>query len=97
MVVHPSRRRCGTGAALLAAAETEIRAAGRTCTVGAGLKAGGPGAAWAAALGFRETERMVMQVVRPGETDPALWESDTPPGYRIARWPGPAPEELVDS
>jgi mycothiol synthase len=97
IVVHPDHRRRGIGRRMLAEALPVIRGEGRSQVLGAGLKVGAPGVEWAEGLGFRETMRMVLQVIEPGGVDRALWDLPSVPGYRIGRWQGRAPDDLVEA
>ncbi|GIJ61812.1 GNAT family N-acetyltransferase [Virgisporangium aurantiacum] len=95
--VHPARRRAGIGTRLLHAALPAMREDGRTTVVGWGVTAGGAGAAWAGALGFRVVHHDVLQMLDIPSVDPAVWNVAAPPGYRTERWIGTTPEELLTS
>ena len=97
IVVHPDFRRRGVGRQLLAEALPAIHAEGRTQVLGAGLKVGAPGAEWTVGLGFRETMRMVLLVIEPSMVESALWDVSDAAGYRIERWQGHAPDDLVEA
>ncbi|MEV4113710.1 GNAT family N-acetyltransferase [Nonomuraea sp. NPDC049695] len=95
--VLPELRRQGIGTALLRRALSESPAAGRELVVGRGVTAGGDGEQWIRALGFTVVQRVALQVLRVPEADPALWEVPVPPGHRLERWTGVAPDTLVES
>jgi mycothiol synthase len=95
VVVHPERRRQGIGTAVLRALLPEM--AEREVVEGFEVAAGGAGEAWAASLGFRRTNATILQRLRFADVDPALWDVPVPDGYRVRRWTGSAPEELVES
>jgi GNAT superfamily N-acetyltransferase len=95
--VHPRHRRGGIGTALLRSVLGDLRAAGRRRILGEGVTAGGDGAAWAAAVGFAEVNRFVLQVLPVAGTDPARWDVPVPAGYRLERWSAAAPDRLVAS
>ncbi|WP_167473907.1 GNAT family N-acetyltransferase [Nocardia arthritidis] len=97
IMVHPEfrRRRIGTG--LLATVVSALRADGRRLIQGWAVPQGGAGALWAASLGFRQVHSAVSQRLVFAEVDSSIWEVDTPPGYRLERWIGAAPEKLVTS
>jgi GNAT superfamily N-acetyltransferase len=97
MTVHPRLRRRGVGTAMLDAVRADVRGLGRTVIEGFQLPRGGTGETWATALGFRVTHATVMQALVVAEVDRARWDVATPAGYRLARWIGAAPAELVDS
>ncbi len=95
--VHPRWRRRGIGTALLAAAIPTLRREARSIVAGWGVTAGGAGAAWADARGFRVVHHDVLQMLALGEVDPRIWNLPVPPGYRTVRWIGTAPGDLVAS
>jgi mycothiol synthase len=95
--VHPEWRRRGIGTALLRPVVAELAAAGRPRILGEGLTAGGDGPAWANAVGFTEVNRFVLQVLQVAGTDPDRWLVPVSPGYRLRRWLGSAPEQVVES
>jgi mycothiol synthase len=95
--VHPDQRRRGVGTATLRAALPTMRTAGRTILTGWGVTAGGAGAKWADALGFRVVHHDVLQILSISDTDASLWQVPTPDGYRLVKWIGTAPDELLDS
>ncbi|MFI9010965.1 GNAT family N-acetyltransferase [Actinosynnema sp. NPDC053489] len=97
VVVHPSRRRGGIGTALLAVIGAEARARGRRLLEGWQVVQGGSGERWAAASGFRPVRSIAIQALEVAEVDHARWRVAAPAGYRVVRWTGAAPEELVAS
>lgn len=88
-------RRQGIGTSLLRATLPQVRAAGRTLVTGQGLKGGGDGAKWAAALGFDTVQQFVLQSLVTADVDPATWNVPAPAGFRTEQWIGAAPERLV--
>jgi mycothiol synthase len=97
VIVAPARRRQGIGTRILRAVLPELRAHGRQVVAGRGMTAGGAGEDWARGLGFAVVNRQVTQrlVVSPAKR--ARWNVDAPPGYRLVRWTGGAPEDRVDA
>ncbi len=95
--VHPRLRRQGIGSALLGSVLPELSRDGRRRILGEGVTAGGDGAAWARALGFVEVGGFVLQVLTVADVDPARWEVPVPDGYRLWRWDGTTPDELLAS
>lgn len=97
IVVDPRVRRQGIGTAVLRVLLPELRARGRHLVEGWQLTVGGDGPEWAKARGFTVVGTVLMQALEIAEADPALWDVPVPEGYRIQRWLGAAPEELVVS
>jgi ribosomal protein S18 acetylase RimI-like enzyme len=95
--VHPDHRRRGIGTALLRAALPTMRERHRATVAGWGVTAGGAGSRWAETLGFRVVHHDVLQVLDLGQSDPERWDTGAPAGYRIARWAGSAPDDLLVS
>ncbi|MFD9736780.1 GNAT family N-acetyltransferase [Umezawaea sp. NPDC059074] len=95
ITVHPKLRRQGIGTAVLRALLPEM--VGRAVLEGAKVTAGGAGEAWAVALGFRKANATILQRLRFADVDPALWAVPAPDGYRVERWAGSAPDDLVES
>ncbi|MBB1152120.1 MULTISPECIES: GNAT family N-acetyltransferase [Amycolatopsis] len=93
--VHPDVRRQGIGTELLHTLEPKLRALGRTRVEAWNLALGGPGERWAQDLGFRIVHSAVLQIMELSEADRARWDVAPPPGYRLMRWAGAAPEPLV--
>jgi mycothiol synthase len=88
-------RRRGVGTALLRAVVGDVRAAGRDMLVQEQVRIGGPGEAWAHAVGFTEVLRNCWQMLRVPSADPESWNVPVPRGFRIERWTGAAPDPLV--
>jgi RimJ/RimL family protein N-acetyltransferase len=85
----------GTG--LLAAVLPTVREQDRRVVAGGGIKDDSTGASWAQRLGFATRQRICMQQVVIAEVDSARWRVEPPAGYRLERWVGAAPAELVGS
>lgn len=96
IIVTPTRRRQGTGTALLRAILPALRAHGRTVMVGEGVKADASGDLWARDMGFTRTHAYVRQTMNLSDVAPALWQHPVPDGFRLERWTGAAPEELLE-
>ena len=96
LIVHPLTRRQGVGTAVLRALLPELTARGRVVLVGTVTK-GGAGEEWALATGFRAANETVLQRLPLTEVNRSLWEVPVPEGYRLERWTGAAPEDLVAS
>ena len=95
--VHPVYRRRGIGTGLLRAVMPALLETRRGIVVGVAMKPDSAGASWADLLGFQVTHRTVMQVL-PIDTVPAkLWDVPVPRGYRLTRWIGATPTELLES
>lgn len=97
VVVHPAARRSGIGTALLHAVVPELRARNRRSVEGWQVVAGSAGQRWAEALGFRPVRTIVRQVLVVAEAERSRWEVTVPVGYRVVRWAGAAPDDLLDS
>jgi mycothiol synthase len=96
VVVYPRVRRQGIGTAVLRAFVPELRARGRELVEG-WLTIGGDGPRWADSLGFRTVRTVLMQTLEFSGADRSLWEVGVPEGYRLQRWIGAAPDDLVVS
>lgn len=96
IIVTPSWRRRGAGTALLRAMLPAVRARGRSVVVGEGVKADAAGDLWAREMGFVRTHTYVRQVLVLPEVAPGLWQRPVPDGFRLERWTGGAPEELLE-
>jgi mycothiol synthase len=95
--VHPDQRRRGIGTTLLRAALPTMRTEGRRVLTAWGVTAGGAGAKWADALGFRVVHHDVLQMLSIPDTDAGLWQVPAPDGYRLTKWIGTAPDDLLES
>lgn len=93
--VLPETRRRGIGTALLRETLPTCRAEGRDTVVAYSIPAGGVGEAWTRSLGFTKVAEWVRQTLRIPGADPALWQVPQPDGFRIMRWSGAAPQEVV--
>ncbi|MBF9071933.1 GNAT family N-acetyltransferase [Streptacidiphilus fuscans] len=88
-------RRGGVGTGLLRAALPEIRE--RRCrTIGGEVKADSDGEKWAQALGFHPVLSLTEHRLDLTTADPAQWQVETPPGFRLRRWADTAPDDLVE-
>ncbi|HEY6744511.1 MAG TPA: GNAT family N-acetyltransferase [Mycobacteriales bacterium] len=97
--VHPDRRRRGVGTALLRAVVAELAAGGRTILL-AETDAGGPGDAFARAIGARVVETDRLSLLRLADVDWAAVEAAAAaphPGYRLVPVTGRIPDELIGS
>ncbi|MEZ0109029.1 mycothiol synthase [Catenulispora sp. EB89] len=96
VIVTPTRRRQGIGTAMLRAILPALRDHGRTVVVGEGVKADASGDLWARKLAFARTHAWVRQILTLPEVAPGLWQRPVPDGFRLQRWTGGAPEELLE-
>ncbi|HEY1178191.1 MAG TPA: GNAT family N-acetyltransferase [Phytomonospora sp.] len=92
--VYPAFRRRGVGTALLRAISPRLGDGGRTNVTG-GADAGGPGEAWATALGFAVTAGYRKQRLDMADADRALWNVAPVPGFALRSWSTAVPEELL--
>lgn len=97
VTVHPDFRRRRIGTSMLTALLPELAARGRRVVEGWNVVQGSAGEQWARALGFRPVRAIVVQALVIAEADRSLWEVDVPAGYRLRRWTGTAPEDVVAS
>ncbi|MCE6995295.1 GNAT family N-acetyltransferase [Saccharothrix sp. S26] len=97
VIVHPRARRKGVGTAILRAVIPELRARGRRLVETWQITKGSDGERWAESLKFLVVHTVLMQALVIPETDSALWRDDLPAGYRLRRWAGTAPDDLVAS
>jgi len=97
ILVDPRHRRRGVGKALLAALTDVLAANGRSRMV-ADARVGGPGEAFATAVGARVTQVDVGSVLDVSATDvDALAALATPdPAYEVVQWRDHCPDDLVD-
>ncbi|ONI80674.1 hypothetical protein ALI22I_46310 [Saccharothrix sp. ALI-22-I] len=97
VVVHPESRRRGVGTRVLRAMLPDFRERGRTVIEDWRLVEGGPAAKWAHGLGFKTVRALAVQALTVAEADRTRWPEGLPEGYRVERWVGEAPEEIVAS
>jgi GNAT superfamily N-acetyltransferase len=95
--VRPDHRRHGLGTALLREAVAAASADGRS-TLHVEADDGGPGEAFCRARGLRRVSRTRLSLLRLAEVD---WTdvgalAAGHPGYRLVRWTGRCPDELVE-
>jgi mycothiol synthase len=89
VLVEPARRRRGLGAALLERAVERCRALGVDAV--RGVHSTPAGAAFAAALGARDEQRIVRSLLDLRTAE--LPEPDPPEGFRLLTWFGRVPDE----
>lgn len=94
--VLPTLHRRGIGTAILRAMLPNLGIDGRSVAIGYGIKADASGERWADKLGFVRTHAFVRQILTFAEVDTALWQNPVPDGFRLERWTGAAPEELIE-
>jgi mycothiol synthase len=97
VTVHPEFRRRRIGTSMLTALVPELAARGRRVVEGWQVIEGSAGDFWAKALGFRPVRAIVTQVLTIAEADRSLWTVDVPAGYRLRRWVGVAPQDVLAS
>jgi mycothiol synthase len=97
IVVHPSLRRQGIGSTLLRAGADALRDRGREIVEVSQVESNSPGSRFVTARGFRTVNTSVLQTLELAEVDPAIWDVEPPAGYRLVRWIGHAPDDLVES
>jgi GNAT superfamily N-acetyltransferase len=95
--VHPDLRRQGFGTQLLHVLEPVLRERGRAQMEGWNVTLGGPGESWVRGLGFRFVHTTMLQIMELGEVDRRRWDVAMPEGYRLVRWIGEAPDDLVEA
>jgi mycothiol synthase len=95
IVVRPDLRRRGFGTEILRVVESAVP--GRTEIQGWEVTAGSPGDQWTKGLGFRPVHTSVLQILTFAETDRECWEVAVPEGYRLVRWAGEAPADLLEA
>jgi mycothiol synthase len=95
--VHPANRRRGIGTALLRALLPELKS--QECRVVESWRvvSGTAGEHWAEHMGFRTVRAIARQMLVLPEIDRSLWEVEVPPGYRLLRWVGTTPDDVVES
>ncbi|NUT93199.1 MAG: GNAT family N-acetyltransferase [Saccharothrix sp.] len=94
VTVHPDHRERGAGTALLRVVAAEAVRRGRTWVETWQVEQGGPGEAWARSRGFRVVRHMVVQQLDVAD---ARTDAPVPSGYRLRRWAGAAPDDVVES
>ncbi|MFT7838708.1 GNAT family N-acetyltransferase [Saccharothrix sp. BKS2] len=97
VVVHPEHRRRGVGTAVLRETVPQLRAEGRAVVEDWRLADGSAGAEWARGLGFRVVRSVAVQELVVPEADRGRWAEELPAGYRVVRWTGAAPDDVVAS
>jgi len=90
-------RRRGIGTTLLRGILPELALEERDLIAGWGLTGGADGDRWTQSLGFARVQATLQQSLVIADADPRRWEVPAPAGYRIERWIGAAPDELVSS
>lgn len=95
--VHPQWRRQGVGTAFLRELVARIRSDGRSTVFCGGVLDPGAGWPFASALGFKEVQRIVLQSLDIPTANRSAWDLPVASGYRLTRWTGHAPDELVAS
>jgi GNAT superfamily N-acetyltransferase len=96
IVVRPELRRLDVGTGFLRVLAATATAEGRTHVFGV-ARSDGPGAAWATRVGFTRVHGYIQQKLVLADVDPALWNVPTAAGFRLERWIGATPEDLLDS
>ncbi|QUQ67129.1 GNAT family N-acetyltransferase [Kutzneria sp. CA-103260] len=97
ITVRPDARRQGIGSDFLRTLFPVLRAEARTTVEGWWITRDGVGERWALARGFRLSHATVSQQLALRDVDPASWAIEPPAGYRIVRWIGHAPADLITS
>ncbi|MEV6603803.1 GNAT family N-acetyltransferase [Kutzneria sp. NPDC051319] len=97
VVVHPELRRQGIGTELLNFVAPLLRERGRTVVEGWNVNLDGDSGHWIRRHGFRLVHSTLLQIMELSGLDRARWEVDVPEGYRLVRWIGHAPDDLVDA
>lgn len=90
IVVAADHRRRGAGRSLLDAVSERARAAG--CHAITGIRGGGAGGKFCAAVGARDGHRAIRSVL----TMPPMSAAPPVDGYAIRSWQGAAPDELLE-
>jgi mycothiol synthase len=70
---------------------------GRGVAAASEVPARAAGDRWARDLGFVPVQRVLLQVLRLDEVDPARWDVAGSPGYRLDRWVGTTPDRVIES
>ncbi len=92
--VSAPHRRGSVGSRLLRAMVPVIREHGCKRVSGQ-VSVGGDGEKWTSALGFRTVLRRSSHRLEVGSVDPAVWQLDPAPGFRLEQWESVAPQDLV--
>jgi mycothiol synthase len=95
IAVHPGQRRRGIGTALLS--EQAMAAGSRNTLLMENIRPGTPAHAFADYHQFAVVQRTVQLSLDLTLADRGRWEVEAAPGYRLARWTGTAPEDLLAS
>lgn len=97
VVVHPDARRAGVGTGVLRAVLAEVRARRRTVVEGWNVVEGSAGERWARSLGFTSARAVAVQGLVLAGVDRSRWNTVPSTGYRIEKWVGSAPDDVVAS
>lgn len=95
--VAPRWRRRGVGSALLADSLAGAADDGRSVASAGGIGPGTDAEAAALALGYTRATTWIRQILEIRDTDPALWRTGIPEGFRLEFWQAAAPEDLLES
>jgi mycothiol synthase len=95
ITVDPGHRRRGIGTALLR--ELAMAAGSRNTLLMENIRPGTPAHAFADYHEFAVVQRTVQLSLDLARADRARWQVGAAPGYRLARWTGTAPEDLLSS
>jgi mycothiol synthase len=95
--VHPSYRRRGIGTTLMDTMTPVLWERGRKVMEGYYVTEGSTGDHFTRALGFSVVQTRVAQMLTFAEVDPQRWDVAVPDGYRLVRWIGHCPDDLVES
>jgi mycothiol synthase len=93
--VDPGHRRRGIGTALLR--ELAMAAGSRNTLFMENIRPGTPAHAFADYHQFAVVQRTVQLSLDLAGADRRRWQVEAAPGYRLARWTGSAPEDLLGS
>jgi GNAT superfamily N-acetyltransferase len=92
--VPAENRRGGVGTRLLQAMLPQIHEHGCRTIIGT-VKAGADGEKWASALGFQTVHQRSSHHLDITSVDPARWQVEPTPGFRLLQWMDTAPDDLV--
>ncbi|MEY9962485.1 GNAT superfamily N-acetyltransferase [Streptacidiphilus sp. MAP12-16] len=87
-------RRGGVGTQLLRAVLPQVHERSRR-TISGEVKAGTDGERWTRALGFQTVLRLSSHHLDIKSVDPARWQVEPTPGFRLHQWIDTAPDDLV--